>query len=52
MFSIKINNGKGHIQTIHISLEDLQKDFPDSWEMMSADDIIATYSSKNLFANY
>jgi hypothetical protein len=52
MFSIKIINGKGQVQTIFISLEDLQKDFPDSWEIMSADEIIATYSNKNLFANY
>ncbi len=52
MFSVRIINSKGQAQTIYISLEDLQKDFPDSWEMMSADEIIATYSSKNLFANY
>jgi hypothetical protein len=52
MFSVKISNEKGQVQTIFISLEDLEKDFPESWEMMSADDIIATYSSKNLFANY
>lgn len=52
MFSFQTIDSRGQVQTIYISLEDLQKDFPDSWEMMSADEIIATYSSKNLFANY
>lgn len=52
MFSFQTTNSKGQIQTIYISLDDLKKDFPDSWEMMTADEIIAIYSNKNLFANY
>lgn len=52
MFSFQTTNSKGQIQTIYISLDDLQKDFPDSWELMTADEIISIYSRKNLFANY
>ena len=52
MFSFQTINSKGQVQTVYISLDDLQKDFPNSWETMSADEIISAYSSKNLFANY
>lgn len=52
MFNFQTTDSNGQIRTIYISIDDLKKDFPDTWEMMSADEIIAIYSNKNLFANY
>lgn len=52
MFSFKTTERSGRVITWYISLEDLQRDFPDSWELMTADEIISAYAKENRFANY